>query len=171
MIRRIGLLGAECTGKSTLADSLARRLPGFIAEEYLRDFVRDFGRAPTLADQEGIFLTQQATVATVARAAQHAQVPWVIADPLPLMTAVYSIAYFDDAHLLTQGLTDAGTYDVIGWCAPDIPWQPDPGMRDGPALRERVDAVIAREVSERVPLLRLSGSLDERLHSVLDALG
>ncbi len=95
-LRRIGLLGAESTGKTTLAFALASSIDAFIAEEYLRDFVRDFARLPTLADQEGIFLTQQATVATVARAATHATVPWVIADPLPLMTAVYSIVYFDD---------------------------------------------------------------------------
>jgi len=73
--RRIGLLGAESTGKTTLAEELAHTIDAFIAEEYLRDFVRDYGRVPTLADQEGIFLTQQATVMTVMRAAAHAQVP------------------------------------------------------------------------------------------------
>ena len=89
--RRIGLLGGECTGKTTLAEDLARALPGFVAEEYLREFVRDYGRLPTSDDQEGIYLTQQMTVRTVERAATYSDTPWVIADPLPLMTAVYSI--------------------------------------------------------------------------------
>ncbi|MGA0946718.1 MAG: AAA family ATPase, partial [Candidatus Nanopelagicales bacterium] len=40
--RRIGLLGGESSGKTTLAMGLADALPGFVAEEYLRDFVRDF---------------------------------------------------------------------------------------------------------------------------------
>ena len=31
--QRIGLLGGECTGKTTLAEDLARTLPAFVAEE------------------------------------------------------------------------------------------------------------------------------------------
>lgn len=168
--RRIGLLGGESTGKSTLALALADALPGFVAEEYLRDFVRDFGRLPTLADQEGIFLTQQMTVRTVARAAEYAETPWVIADPLPLMTAVYSLVYFDDDSLLEAGIEDAATYDVVLWCAPDMPWVPEEGMRDGIDFRDRTDRVIAEYVAPRLPLERIRGTLDIRLVTALDAL-
>ena len=156
---RLGLLGGESTGKTTLALDLADALPGFIAEEYLRDFVRDFGRLPRAADQEGIYLTQAATVRTVERAADYAEVPWVIADPLPLMTAVYSIVYFDDDSLLTQGLEDALTYDVVLWCAPDIPWIAEEGMRDGIDYRDRAEAVLSEYVA---PVLGPTG----RLHRV-----
>ena len=52
-VRRVGLLGGESTGKSTLALALADALPAFVAEEYLRDFVASFGRTPLLVDQEG----------------------------------------------------------------------------------------------------------------------
>jgi nicotinamide riboside kinase len=146
---------------------LADALPGFVAEEYLRDFVRDFGRVPTLADQEGIFLTQQMTVRTVVRAAEYAETPWVIADPLPLMTAVYSIVYFDDDSLLTQGIEDASTYDAILWCAPDFAWTPDEGVRDGVAFRERADRVIAEYVAPRLHLHALEGDLPTRLEAVV----
>lgn len=167
--RRIGLLGGESTGKTTLALALADALPGFVAEEYLRDFVRDFGRLPTLADQEGIFLTQQMTVRTVARAAEHAETPWVIADPLPLMTAVYSIVYFGDDSLLEAGIEDAATYDVVLWCAPDIPWVPEEGMRDGIDFRERADRVIAEYVAPRLSLTRVSGDVSERLATAMES--
>jgi nicotinamide riboside kinase len=161
--RRIGLLGGEATGKTTLAMGLADALPGFVAEEYLRDFVRDFGRSPTLADQEGIFLTQQMTVRTVERAAEYAETPWVIADPLPLMTAVYSIVYFDDDALLEQGIQDASTYDAVLWCAPDLAWVADEGMRDGAEYRERADEVIAEYVAPQLALTRISGTPLERV--------
>jgi nicotinamide riboside kinase len=167
---RIGLLGGEATGKSTLADSLARKLPGFVAEEYLRDFVRDFGRSPVLADQEGIYLTQQATVVTVQRAAAHAGIPYVIADPLPLMTAVYSLVYFDDDSLLEEGLQDARTYDIVFWCAPDITWSPDPGQRDGQEWRERAHEVIATVISPVLPVVTLTGDHNERLATALAAI-
>lgn len=168
--RRIGLLGGESTGKTTLAMALADALPGFVAEEYLRDFVRDFGRVPMLADQEGIYLTQAMTVNTVLRAAAHAQVPWVIADPLPLMTAIYSVAYFEDDALLAQGIDDASTYDVILWCAPDIEWTPDGPQRDGPDARDRVDQLIRDLLVPVLPLIHLTGSLDERLARTLQAI-
>ena len=168
-IQRIGLLGAESTGKSTLADALARSLPGFVAEEYLRDFVRDFGRLPGLADQEGIFLTQQATVATVMRAAHHAGVGWVITDPLPLMTAVYSIAYFDDDTLLDAGIADARDYDLVVWCAPDVPWEPEPGMRDGEQMRVRVHEVLATRVAPALGITPVTGELADRVQAVQHA--
>lgn len=168
--RRIGLLGGESSGKTTLAMGLADALPAFVAEEYLRDFVRSFGRVPTLADQEGIFLTQQMTVRTVERAAEYADTPWVIADPLPLMTAVYSLVYFEDDALLAQGIEDASTYDAVLWCAPDFAWVADEGMRDGADHRDRVDLVIAERIAPVLPLLRISGTPLERVTSSLDAL-
>lgn len=150
---------------------LADALPAFVAEEYLRDFIRDFGRVPTLADQEGIFLTQQMTVGTVERAAEYAETPWVIADPLPLMTAVYSIVYFDDDTLLAQGIEDASTYDAVLWCAPDFAWVDDEGVRDGVAHRDRADQVIAEYVAPHLPLRRIIGTPLERVVATLEALG
>jgi nicotinamide riboside kinase len=169
--RRIGLLGGESTGKTTLALALADALPGFVAEEYLRDFVRDFGRVPTLADQEGIFLTQQMTVRTVERAAEYAEVPWVIADPLPLMTAVYSVVYFDDHSLIDAGIDDASSYDVLLWCAPDVPWMAEAGMRDGIDFRDRADRMIEEYVAPRLQLTVISGDRESRLATALPLCG
>lgn len=167
-VRRIGLLGGESTGKSTLAVDLAQALPGFVAEEYLRDFVRDYGRMPGLADQEGILLTQQMTVSTIERAADFADVPWVIADPLPLMTAVYSVVYFDDDSLIGMGLSDARAYDVLLWCAPDVPWIAEDGMRDGIDYRDRADQVIADLIAPHLDLHVVSGDRATRLATALD---
>ena len=169
--RRIGLLGGECTGKTTLAEDLARTLPGFVAEEYLRDFVSDFGRLPTATDQEGIYLTQQMTVRTVERAAAYSDTPWVIADPLPLMTAVYSVVYFDDHSLIDAGIADASSYDVLLWCAPDIPWMAEDGMRDGIDFRDRADQVIGEYIAPRLKLTVISGDHASRLASALAAIG
>lgn len=169
--RRIGLLGGESSGKTTLAMGLADALPAFVAEEYLRDFVRDFGRLPNLADQEGIFLTQQMTVRTVQHAAEYADTPWVIADPLPLMTAVYSIVYFDDDSLLDAGIEDSLAYDAVVWCAPDIEWVAQDGVRDGVEHRERADLVIAEYIAPRLPLVRVSGTPMERVLATLEAIG
>ena len=164
------MLGGESTGKTTLAEDLARALPGFVAEEYLRDFVRDFGRLPRLADQEGIYLTQQMTVRTVERAAEHSGTPWVIADPLPLMTAVYSVVYFGDDSLIAQGIEDASSYDVLLWCAPDLPWVAEEGVRDGDDFRDRADDVIREYVAPHLALTVVSGDRESRLTGALSAI-
>lgn len=164
------MLGGECTGKTTLAEDLARMLPGFVAEEYLRDFVRDFARLPTLADQEGIYLTQQMTVRTVERAAAHSGTPWVIADPLPLMTAVYSVIYFDDDSLIEAGIHDASSYDALLWCATDLPWVAESGIRDGESFRDLADQVIAEYVAPRLDLTVIAGDRETRLASSLASI-
>jgi len=168
--KRIGLLGGECTGKTTLAEDLARALPGFVAEEYLRDFVRDFGRVPIAADQEGIYLTQQMTVRTVERAAAYSDTPWVIADPLPLMTAVYSVVYFDDHSLMARGIEDASSYDVVLWCAPDLAWVAEEGMRDGDDFRDRADEIIREYVAPHLALTVIAGDRETRLTAALAAI-
>ena len=56
--RRIGLIGAECTGKSSLAHALADELPAVVAPEYLRGFVDQHGRTPRQDEQYLILWNQ-----------------------------------------------------------------------------------------------------------------
>ena len=98
-----------------------------------------------------------------------------MADPAPIMTAVYSVLYFDDPSLLPQAVAHARGYGLVVWCDPSIPWQPDPGQRDGPDLRARADAILADVVRERlaaagVRVLRVGGDEVARVTSVRDAL-
>lgn len=144
---RIGLIGGECTGKSTLAGDLADALRARtqlgvrIVPEILRAFVAGNGRPPLASEQAQIMAAQRNAEDAAARADGI-----VIADPATMMTAVYSELYFDDPGLWAQAATDARAYTLVLWCRPDLPWEPDPGQRDGPAYRERADALIAAKV-------------------------
>lgn len=171
--RRIGLLGPECSGKTTLARDLAGTLPACLVDEELRAFVDTQGRTPRRGEQAGILERQAAREEKVAEACRR---PWLIADPAPLMTAVYSLEYFDDPGLLERGLSHARAYHLLIWCAPDLPWEPDGEMRDGPDRRASTDATIARvlqaaEVEGLPPVLRAEGSPAHRVRSVTSSLG
>ena len=48
---RVAILGAESSGKSTLAAALAERYGTVWVPEYLREFVETQGRVPVAADQ------------------------------------------------------------------------------------------------------------------------
>lgn len=166
-VRRVGLLGGESTGKSTLARGLAESLPGIVAHEHLREFVSAHGRTPLREEQLGVFTSQRDVVEAAVRAADADGAAWVIADPLPLMTAVYSVVYFDDSSLIQEGLDDARAYDLILWCAHDIPWEADSAMRDGMSFRDRTHNVIDTVIAPLLPLHRIAGSQTVRLAQAL----
>jgi len=167
--RRVGLVGAESTGKSTLAEALGAELPACVVPEALRDFVEREGRPPRQDEQRDLMLEQAAREEEIAARCPH---PWLVADPAPLMTAAYSVEYFDDASLLPEGLDLATGYAFVIWCAPDLPWQAESGMRDGTERRRSVDAILRANVMPMiedlgVPVLRVTGSLEDRVRAAL----
>jgi nicotinamide riboside kinase len=56
--RRIGLIGAESSGKSTLAQALAAILPACVVPEVLREFTSDHGRPPRIHEQRAVLESQ-----------------------------------------------------------------------------------------------------------------
>ena len=170
---RIGLLGGECTGKSTLADALGASLPACVAPEAARSFVLRTGRPPHRGEQAGLLAAQAAAADEAATTCPHAA---VVVDPAPLMTAVYSVLYFGDDSLLPPALDDALTYDLLAWCAPDLPWTADPGMRDGPEYRDAAERVLGDVVDgllvpRGATVVRVTGELGARVAVVRAALG
>jgi len=131
---RIGLIGGECTGKSTLAADLAADLSRFVARN---------GRTPRMAEQAGIMAAQQEAEDQAAQASDL-----VIADPAAVLTAVYSELYFRDGRLWPAAASAGNGYALLLWCRPDLPWEADPGQRDGPAYRQQADEIIARAVGD-----------------------
>lgn len=138
----IALLGAESTGKTTLATALGQTLRGAgkntaVVTEYLREFCDLHGRTPSQAEQTHIAAEQTRRIDQMA---QHAEV--VIADTTALMTAVYSHKVFGDRTLYAGALQAHRRVNLTLVTALDITWQPDGLQRDGPAVREPVDALI-----------------------------
>ena len=170
-MKRIGLLGGESSGKSTLAAGLERALSACVVPEELRAFVEEHGRPPSRDEQVAVLRAQwEAEESAAATCAQGV----LVADPATLMTAVYSEVYFDDASLTPQGVALADAYDLVVWCADDVPWRADGAQRDGEGHRAAAEQVIARIVAtDLVPrgvrVIRVTGSVEERVAAVLQA--
>ena len=96
------ITGLSGSGKSSLASALGAALPACVVPEALREFVDLHGRPPRRDEQRHIMDEQSERE---LRAAQMCLLPRVVADPAPLMTAIYSIVYFDDRQLLDLGLS------------------------------------------------------------------
>ncbi len=167
----IALLGAESTGKTTLARELHRALQEqghhvALVEEALREFCMRSGRVPRHDEQAGVARTQSERIAEVARTHEL-----VVADTTSLMVAVYSRLLFHDASLLPAALAEQRQHRVTLLTALDLPWVADAGIRDGAHVREPVDALLRSALIDGgVGFSVIAGSGEQRLANALRAV-
>jgi len=138
---RVALLGAESTGKTTLAaeiaDAMTRR--GYkvqLITEVLREWCEREQRTPR-QDEQATIAHEQARQALAPTDAD-----FVIADTTPLMTAVYSRLLFGDESLHPFAAEHQRHYDLTLLTGLDLPWVADGHQRDGPHVREPVDRLV-----------------------------
>jgi len=169
---RIAIVGAESTGKSTLAEELARRLGAefglraVCVPEVLRAWCDAHGRTPTAPEQWDVARAQQDAIEAAARDAEV-----VVCDTTPLMIAVYSRMIFDDGSLDEMARAAHATMDFTLLTALDLPWIEDGFIRDGPQVREPVDLLVReRLVRWGVPWALVGGTGEARAANALDAL-
>lgn len=141
----IALLGAECTGKSTLAAALQAALTskGYRTQrvdECLRAWCDQHRRTPQAAEQAAIAHAQAAAMQAAA-----SDCDLVLCDTTPLITAVYSELLFGDASLYPMALQHQRRYALTLLAGTDLPWVGDGIQRDGAAARLRFDGRL-REV-------------------------
>lgn len=169
---RIAIVGAESTGKTELARALADRIAAETGlacawvPEWLRLWCEREGRVPLPHEQAGIAAAQQQRIEQAGRTHDV-----VICDTTALMTAVYSEFLFGDASLTGQALAWQRDCTLTLLTALDLPWQADGHQRDGPHVRDPVDALLRRRLLEAGLTWSVVGGRGEaRLESALDAV-
>jgi nicotinamide riboside kinase len=169
----IAIVGAESTGKSTLAPALAERLSAETGlhctwvPELLREWCDRAGRTPRIEEQAAIAALHRRRID--AAADTHAL---VVADTTPLMTAVYSRLVFGDRSLdepTARWHARAVAHTLV--TALDLPWQPDGHQRDGEHVREPVDAMLQELLAaHRIAWSRIGGHGPARLDAAFNAV-
>jgi len=166
-MKRIAILGAESSGKSTLCEALARRHGTVWVPEYLREFVDTMGRVPFEEDQFGIARTQRAREDAAALQARD----YLFCDTTPLMTALYSRVYWGRVDAQLTELARSHDYALTLVTATDTPWTPDGLQRESEEVRNLVHRMVLAELRERgIPFLLVEGDLPQRLRQVENAL-
>ncbi len=168
---RIALLGAESTGKSTLAQALHETLPALTGlrvarvDEYLREWCDREGRTPRADEQRGIIEEQERRADALA--AGH---DVLIADTTALMPALYSEYLFADTSLAAPAHQAHRRYHLSLLMATDLPWVAD-GMRDGPHAQAPVDRLLRRWLREAGhAFVVVQGQGPQRLQQALNAI-
>ena len=173
--RLIAVVGGESTGKSTLVADLAAALPGLAVSETLRGWVAEHGRVPTQAEQWQVMAAQAQRERDATTRASEQGLGWVVSDGSLVMTAVYSLLYYDDRELLPEALAAAAQAALVVWCDADIPWESDDGQRDGSQWRDDAQRLIGEVLTDAgrdmgLHWLQVSGSREQRVATVVMAL-
>jgi len=155
---RIAILGAESSGKSTLAAALAAHYGTLWVPEYLREFVETHGRTPHERDQIDIALTQ---VRREEAAAPHA-VRFLFCDTTPIMTALYSMFYWKRVDPRLAALAEARRYDMTLVTMPDMPWTADGMQRESDEVRQTIHAMLLEMLKQRGVSYELIGGDEAR---------
>ncbi len=168
---RIALLGAESTGKTRLAGELADRLRGqgksvAVVPEVLREWCEREGRAPRPQEQLPIAREQESRADDAARTHDI-----VIADTSALMVAIYGGMLFADGELYRFALERQRHYDLALVTGLDLPWVADGLQREGPQVREEVDALVRKALADAGVAYRVVyGQGGDRLANALAAV-
>jgi nicotinamide riboside kinase len=167
----IAIVGAESTGKSTLALALAERiaadtgLHAVAVPEVLRQWCDAAGRTPLQHEQRCIAAEQQRRI-DAARATHDV----VVADTTPLMVAIYSRLIFGDDSLLPMALEAQRRADITLLTALDLPWVADGHQRDGPHVRGPVDRQLRSLLCEHgITFATIAGAGAARVEQALAA--
>lgn len=169
--QRICLVGAECTGKTTLAQALAAHFGGLWVPEHLRAFGELHGRAPRADEQTALMRAQFEQEEQVLAQALQAGCGYVFCDGAPLLTAIYSDYHFADRSLFDCAHTLHARYALTLLLHPDLPWRPDGLQRKGEAVRTEVHALVQHALqATHVPYIDVEGRGDARLQAAILAV-
>lgn len=162
---RLCFHGAESTGKSVLAEKLARELNLPWVPEYGREYAETHGIDFTMADLLAIAAGQDAAM----RAAAAARPALLLLDTDPLMTAAWAQMLFGQVPSELLAYPKAEHYLLF---EADVPWQADGTRFFGTGEARNRFAALAEEMLARagVPFTRIAGTWAEREAEVRKAI-
>lgn len=158
---RVCLLGGESSGKSTLAEHLAREWDTTWVHEFGREYWIEKGGVLTFDELTHIGRVQCQWEEEAAGRANR----FLFCDTTPLTTLFYCQHEFGRASAELEHLATR-PYDLTLLCAPDFPHVQD-GSRQPSPFRDLQHAWYLRELEERgVPYTLLQGDISTRIATV-----
>ncbi|WP_260599210.1 AAA family ATPase [Sphingomonas endolithica] len=157
LVRRIGIIGGESSGKTTLARTLADRLGTIWVPEYGRELWERRAGNLRFADMVDIAIEQSAREQAALPIAHR----WLPCDTTPLVTAFYSEAMFGSIDPALSALARR-PYDLLVVCAPDFAFVQD-GTRQDDAFRQRQHDWYLQELDRTgTPYVLMEGDVETR---------
>ena len=130
-IKRIALIGPECTAKSTLSKELAIHYKTFWVAEYARKYLADLNRKYTLHDIQTIAKLQLEQEEQLIQKANK----FLFSDTELIINKVWCIDVFKTCPDWITSTIIEKKYDLYLLTFPDLPWKEDV-LRENPYRRE-----------------------------------
>lgn len=165
-IRKVAIVGPECTGKSSLSEFLAKEFNTEWVPEYARGYLDNLVRPYNEID-----------LTTIARGQLRIEEQWeqtandiLFCDTNLLVIKVWSEFKFGtcDPEIL-ENLKNRH-YDLYLLTYIDIPWQDDP-QREHPHKREELYKIYLSELQAmNVPFVEIRGQSNDRRKTAIEAV-
>lgn len=166
-------VGAESTGKSTLAQHLARQQgAGFVPE--IGRFIWEEKQGRLSADDYVEIAERHRAAEDAARA--QASSPWIFVDTNALTTLLLGLCFGQVSEpvppaLLRYADDCRSRYLHHFVCADDIPYEEQPGVRENAGWRTHIQRLVLEDLDRRgIAYTVLTGTLQERAAKVMAVL-
>ena len=146
---KVGIIGPESTGKSTLASYLAHRYGGVLVPEYAREYMEKRACASAYTYEDVVNIAQQQV--QQLQNSIHGGITEgyrsnvVFFDTELIITKVWFLHKFGKCPEFVEKALHDYPMDVYLLCYPDMEWVPDP-VRENPDIREYLFDWYEREI-------------------------
>jgi NadR type nicotinamide-nucleotide adenylyltransferase len=165
-IKRVAIVGPECTGKTQLSIQLAKHYKTVWVPEYARQYIDRLNRPYTQADLLKIAKGQTFTEDELALEAREL----LICDTNLVVVKIWSEFKYGvcDAEILR--MLHGRKYDLHLLTSIDVPWENDP-QREHPHQRELLFALYIKELENLgVQYVKITGGEHQRLEKAVQAI-
>ena len=165
-IKRVCIIGPECTGKTELAQYLADYFKTGWVPEYARGYLDKLNRPYTESD-----------LIKIAHGQMRMEDEWVnegnrvlIVDTNLITIKIWSEHKYGHCPEEIEGQHAARQYDLYLLCYIDVPWQNDP-QREHPDKRDHFWFIYKNEVEKSgVAFVEIGGGREERRAKAVEAI-
>ncbi|ALL08538.1 NadR [Pedobacter sp. PACM 27299] len=165
-IKKIAVVGPESTGKSTIAQQLAKHYQTLWVPEYARYYCAALTEPCNLQDEVNMYHGQVALEESILAIAEK---DLIICDTTFITVKVWSDEVFGNTPEVVLKALQIHTYDLYLLMDIDLPWQEDP-LRDFPHKREYFMQVWHQELKNLSANYIVIGGTDERLNNAIAAV-
>ena len=165
-IKKIAIVGPESTGKSTIAQQLAKHYQTFWVPEYARYYCAALTEPCNLQDEVNMYHGQVALEESILAIAEK---DLIICDTTFITVKVWSDEVFGNTPEVVLKALPLHTCDLYLLMDIDLPWQEDP-LRDFPHKREHFMQVWHQELKNLNANYVVIGGTDERLNNAITAV-
>lgn len=165
-VKKVAVVGPECTGKSDLSEFLASHyntewVPEY-ARGYLDNLVRPYEQHDLLTIAHGQLRLEDKYENTCSEL--------MICDTNLYVIKVWSEFKFGSCHPEILRYIASRKYDLYLLTQIDLPWVADP-LREHPEKREELYAIYLKEMKNQpVPCVEIKGPREQRRRIAVDAI-